>query len=1151
MRKVLLSSLYIAWLSGAAWAASEPAPERTDLKRPVLEEKVVAEYAQGVGSAKALHAQAKAEADGGALAVTLPGRVENPAVQLWAGEALDLSGCDALRMTVENTAGGRAAASLRLFAADGSKALYAFPLDPGTNLLNLPLRHALKEGTAEAFDLAKAARLELSITRQKDEARFKLAKITAVKIYEDAASLRCFDFGGGAVFPGAIPVQPATRYDQARGYGLGGKNLKERTWEGFYPLFGDLVEGEDLTFRVDLPDGAYEVQLVAFGVNWQGVRNVSYKVSANGRQVVDGTVTKEKFYSFDGLYYGANIFYDPARSIFDQYHRAYYAPARFDVEAKEGKVEFAFEGCGPRALFIYPKAKEADGRAFVEGACSESAYQLWSREARVQEHAQQGETVAPGEADAKRGYQVFARSYQYRVYPNDLPLKGEPVGEAGLAIACAPNESEPVCFTVRPLKDLGETKVTYSDLAAGEHRIPAAAFESYFVKYFPQQVNGIHYEAIPTLLYPYEVLALKQGWNHTLWATLKVPAGTPPGTYAGSVTIEPAQGEKSVVPIKVTVYPFDLPQTKTESGMWNNTAFGSHGLDLFPDNAEYARKMLDQEVRTLMDHGLSGYTIGSPQAKKYDTANHTVQLNFDHLNLIAEAIKKNGMRGRQVLTFTNLVDYGLLRPQQGYKEFDPGFNAAVKNILVQIRDWMKEKGVNGLVQVYDEPRETELNDWNRNRRDSIKYLKLCREVEGLKTMVTLMADKDGFNRPYTPLIPLMDLVSTHSWPRSDDTIYLASVEKIADLWIYNNGFTRFTHGFYLWKSKALGHWQWVFSWEVANAHLPVFYARDTSAAYAWPGGFLNTLKFEHIREGVDDHRYLELLEEKLAAAPKDDATATEARKFLKALEAFLPQYPHDTGQTSGAEAGGMYDESKETTYFQPWRAQIAEYLTALVEKRAPQKVDAAWAMFPQQAVSEERKAVCKLIEKGQAPKVDGKGEDDAWKEAPEATGFVNLARGILSPVQTKVKAVCDGEKVYFLFTCLEPKFGELKAYAINRDEDCWMDDSVEAFLDVKHDLKTYKHVIVNCLGTIQDADGRDPLWNGEVETAVQKEKGLWRVEIAVSLKSLGAAVPADGAVWGLNFCRNRQPAPPESSSFAFVGHSFHNPAKFGTMEFKK
>ena len=59
----------------------------------------------------------------------------------------------------------------------------------------------------------------------------------------------------------------------------------------------------------------------------------------------------------------------------------------------------------------------------------------------------------------------------------------------------------------------------------------------------------------------------------------------------------------------------------------------------------------------------------------------------------------------------------------------------------------------------------------------------------------------------------------------------------------------------------------------------------------------------------------------------------------------------------------------------------------------------------------------------------------------------DLARGVLAPVQTKVKAVCDGEKIYFLFTCVEPKYGELKAYAINRDEDCWMDDSVEAFLD--------------------------------------------------------------------------------------------------------
>lgn len=1146
----LYAGLASLLLTAGGWAHAEQ-PERPHLGRKILEEKVLDDFAAAmpVAAVKALHELAKVSAENNALVVSLPGRVDLPAAQIWAGEA-DLSKMNGLRMGIDNQGASRVMAYLYLYDSTGGKrAVFDTPLDPGANAVAVPLFHLRREGSEDLLDLSKFAKIELAIRRQKDDAKLKIVKISAVKTFPNADKMRLFDFGDGPVFAAAEPVSSKTLYEQKRGYGLSGKNLKAREWQADFPLFGDVVEGEDLAFRVDLPDGAYEVQIVAFGTSWQGVRSPSYKVKAGGNTVVDGVVTKEKFYSFDNFYYGADLFFDPSKSLFDQYHRKYFEPARFEASVEKGALEFQFEGCGPRALWIYPKDMAEEGRGFVDACYAESGYQLWLRRARVRDHKQTGETVPPGEADTKRGYQVFARSYLYRVYPNDLPLKGEPVGPEGLSVTCAANEFEPVTFAVRPLKDLGVTKVVYSDLTHGEHKISSAAFESFFVKYFPQQVGDVWYEAVPTMLYPYSDRELKKDWNHQLWATLRVPPGTPGGTYKGTVTIEPANGEKTSLPMAVTVHPFDLPKTKTECGMWNNTAFGNQQLDAFKDNDEYTRKILDAEARNMSEHGLNCYSLGSPAAKKYDTQNNTVDLEFKHLDLIAEAVKKNSLPGRHMITFTNLVDYGLLRPQQGYKEFEPRFNDAVRNILTQIRDWLKSRGLNSVVQVYDEPREKELNAWNRNRRDSIKYLKLAREVPNLTTMVTLMGDKDGFNRPYTPMIPLMDVVSTHSWPGSDDTIFLGAVEKIADLWLYNNGFTRFTHGYYLWKSQALGHWQWVYSWEVCNAHVPVFYPNDTSAAYAFPGGYLNTLKFEQMREGIDDHRYLELLNDKLAAAPKDDPAAVEARKFLKILEAFLPQYPHDIGQTTGAEAGGTYDESKETTYFDPWRKQLAEYIATLQEKRAPKKVEAAWAMFPQQAVAEQRSVVCKLVEK--SPVVDGKGGDEIWKDAPETTGFVNLARGVLAPVQTRVKTVCDGEKIYFLFTCSEPRYGELKAYAINRDEDCWMDDSVEAFLDVKHDKKTYKHIIVNCLGTIQDGDGRDPLWNGEVQTAVQKDKGVWTVEFSATLKSLGADVPKEGAAWGINLCRNRQPAPAETSSWAFVGHSFHNPQGFGTLEFKK
>jgi hypothetical protein len=372
---------------------------------------------------------------------------------------------------------------------------------------------------------------------------------------------------------------------------------------------------------------------------------------------------------------------------------------------------------------------------------------------------------------------------------------------------------------------------------------------------------------------------------------------------------------------------------------------------------------------------------------------------------------------------------------------------------------------------------------------------------------------------------------------------------MADLWSYNNGFTRFAFGFYLWKSQALGHWQWVYSWESCDAHIPVMMNSDPSAAYAVPGGYLDTIKFENVREGIDDHRYLELLQATLAGAAPGAPAATDARKFLKALESFLPRYPQDTGMRTGAEAGLTWDESDETAYFAEWRAQIAEYITALKANRPAKHLEPAWAMFPKDLIAEQRSLICTLVDS--APIIDGKGDDAVWAKAPEASNFLNLARGVRAANQTAVKMICDGKRLYALLTCTELKYGELKAYATERDDQCWEDDAIELFLDTRHDQTTYKHIIVNCLGTIQDSDTRDGLWNGDITTATVRGKGVWTVEVSIGLESLGGLAPKDGVTWGANVCRDRQPQPMEVSSWAFVGNTFHNPKGFGTLVFAK
>ncbi|MGH7143782.1 MAG: sugar-binding protein [Planctomycetota bacterium] len=1129
---------------------TEPPPDRPLLHRPVLKELVVADYTQELAGAgvKAEGSEAKVAAANGVLTATWAARSNNVQVVLFAGKPVDVSDYDYLRFEVTNPTADRIGALLEF--GDAKPYTVALPVDPGSYTVLLPLWKVMGEKALSAKHLTDLSQVRIRVERQASEAQLTISSLKVQKLFSDLSKIHCYDFGDGDYFLGATPVRAGEiGIEQKLGYTLVGQNFAAHNWHDMYALLGDGIEAQDMNFTLPTGDGDFEGQVVAYGTSWQGARDHSYQVLANGTPVVDVKIDKDNFYTFEHQYFGDNIFYDPTKSLFEQYHLPYFAPAAYSVTAKDGAVSFQFPHCAVYALWIWPKAMAAEGNAFVQGCLGEEAYALWLKHARMRDHAPNPNPAPVADADTARGYTVFTRYYQDRVYPNYAPSAGDLVTPAGLSAKCAPGEYEPITFTVRPLKDLGTTKISVTAPLLGDAKTSPIACDLFFVKYFPQHVGGVWYEPIPTLLYPYQDRMLTTGFNRQYWITLHVPPGTPAGEYKGSIAIEPAHGNRTEVPFTVTVYPFDLPKTTTECGMWDNQAYQSHQLTAFPDNTAYTEKVLKAECRDMAEHGLNGYAFGEPAATAFDSKTDTVTLDFSRYDQILAACKAAGMEGRHMLGIQGFATYGLMR--HGFKELSPDFDKAYINALTQVENWIQKNEVKAVMQITDEPRETDLNEWNRDEHDTVEYCRLAREVPGLQTMVTLMGDKGSFGRPYSPILGLLDVMATHSWPGSDDIIYLCTERHLCDFWAYNNGFSRFVHGFYLWKCKAKGHWQWVYSWEVCDSQIPVFYANDTSAAYAYPGGFLDTVKYEDVREGIDDHRYIELLLSELQTAGADNPAKAPAEAFLKTLNAFLPLYPEDIGQTTGAEAGGVYSEAKQNEYFPLWRAQLAEFIMALKDKRAPVQNAAAYAMFPKAETAEDREVQCLMIDPADAPKIDGVGDDACWAKARPVSNFILLSDQRLATAQTEVRTVCDGQKMYFLFTCHEPKYGELKAYAINRDEDTWQDDSVEIFLDTNLDRKTYKHISVNCLGTIQDADGQDVLWNADIQTGVKKTKGKWTVEIAISVKDLGGTTPAPGVKWGVNLCRNRQPQPQETSSWAFVGTGFHHPEKFGTMAFTK
>ena len=77
-----------------------------------------------------------------------------------------------------------------------------------------------------------------------------------------------------------------------------------------------------------------------------------------------------------------------------------------------------------------------------------------------------------------------------------------------------------------------------------------------------------------------------------------------------------------------------------------------------------------------------------------------------------------------------------------------------------------------LSYVVDEPREQEINEWNRNMAGTLFYLKLANELGGWPSTVTTMADSEN-GIDYLPILEAEDVVQPHPGERDAKSVAYA------------------------------------------------------------------------------------------------------------------------------------------------------------------------------------------------------------------------------------------------------------------------------------------------------------------------------------------------------------------------------------------
>jgi Carbohydrate family 9 binding domain-like len=204
------------------------------------------------------------------------------------------------------------------------------------------------------------------------------------------------------------------------------------------------------------------------------------------------------------------------------------------------------------------------------------------------------------------------------------------------------------------------------------------------------------------------------------------------------------------------------------------------------------------------------------------------------------------------------------------------------------------------------------------------------------------------------------------------------------------------------------------------------------------------------------------------------------------------------------------------------------------------------------------------------PKLDGKLDDAAWKDAPASDAFVNTLTGAPVEQKTTAKMVWDDKNLYIAFDNVD---ADVWAELTKHDDKLWTQEVDEVMIDADGDGKTYIELQVAPNGTTFDSylpmyrqNQND--WESGMKTAVKVDGTLnkrtdtdkgWSVEIALPLEAVkgraekGPQLPPKlGDVWRINLYRMDSPKGKAQVGSGWsppmVG-DFHALDKFGELVF--
>lgn len=386
---------------------------------------------------------------------------------------------------------------------------------------------------------------------------------------------------------------------------------------------------------------------------------------------------------------------------------------------------------------------------------------------------------------------------------------------------------------------------------------------------------------VPDVLLPDREMQLAPGRTQPVWVGVDVPDDCPPGDYRGRIRVQ-AGDHQTELPLEVRVYDFALPR---ERHLWVTNWFNlgniakAHKVELWSEPfwamlSRYAQAMAAHRQNVaLAPLSLVQITRAAEGALRFDFSrfDRFVRVFLDagaaeriELGHVA-SFGKEGWSGKEiVLQDVSATDAATgksvsLKPADG-----------LAPLLSALQEHLRERGwlQRAMIHVADEPSENNLASW----RQASAFVHQCapeiRRIDAIEC--------PGFEGALEVWVPKLSHLNV--WYPS----YRKAQQAGAEMWFYTcchptglypNRFldfsllkTRQLHWLnYAYDLPGYLHWGLNFwgaePFGAPSANLP---PGDTHILYPGPDGPLSSLRYEAMREGIEDYEWLRLLAERTA-----------------------------------------------------------------------------------------------------------------------------------------------------------------------------------------------------------------------------------------------------------------------------------------------